>query len=204
MEIGQKLKGARLRVKLTQEAVADAVGVSRQTVSNWENNKSYPDIVSVIKLSDLYSVSLDELLKEDENMIKHLDESTNTVKSQQKFIFTVRMGILGELFILSLLLYCIVLWLVPSIHPLLSLLIHILPAVFAQLLMCSVGKQKLIHALPLLATSALAAWGTWLFFTSEHWANATFASLLIDYLSPAIACIIVFVVASVRNPKSTP
>ncbi|MBQ9886645.1 MAG: helix-turn-helix transcriptional regulator [Lachnospiraceae bacterium] len=85
MDIGQKLKAARSNVGLTQELVAEKLGVSRQTLSNWENNKTYPDIISVIGLSDLYSVSLDELLKEDKKMIQHLEESTNVVKSRRKF-----------------------------------------------------------------------------------------------------------------------
>ena len=84
MEIGTKLKNARNNANLTQEDIAEKIGVSRQTVSNWENNKSYPDIISVIRLSDIYRISLDTLLKEDENMIKHLDESTNIVKSKNR------------------------------------------------------------------------------------------------------------------------
>ena len=84
MEIGTKLKNARSNANLTQEDIAEKIGVSRQTVSNWENNKSYPDIISVIRLSDIYGISLDTLLKEDENMIKHLDESTNIVKSKNR------------------------------------------------------------------------------------------------------------------------
>ncbi len=85
MDVGSKLKNSRTKAGLTQEFVSEQIGVSRQTISNWENNKSYPDIVSVINLSDLYSVSLDELLKEDKNMINHLKESTDTVKSRQRF-----------------------------------------------------------------------------------------------------------------------
>ena len=50
MEIGRKLKEARLGAKLTQEQVAERLFVSRQTISNWENEKSYPDVVSVIKI----------------------------------------------------------------------------------------------------------------------------------------------------------
>lgn len=53
MEIGVKLKEARLKSGLTQENVAERIQVSRQTISNWENEKSFPDIVNVIKLSDL-------------------------------------------------------------------------------------------------------------------------------------------------------
>lgn len=100
MEIGARLKSARTARGLTQEQVAEEIGVSRQSVSNWENSRSYPDIVSVIKLSDLYSVSLDELLKEDTNMIKHLDESTNTVKSRNWLSKLIEVG--GYLLILAL------------------------------------------------------------------------------------------------------
>ena len=51
MEIGKKLKAARSRAGLTQEQVAEHLFVSRQTISNWENEKSYPDIVSVVRLT---------------------------------------------------------------------------------------------------------------------------------------------------------
>ena len=84
MEIGKKLKNARIEAGLTQEKAAEKIDVSRQTISNWENEKSYPDIISVIALSDLYSVSLDELLKGDQKMAEHLEESTNVVKSNKK------------------------------------------------------------------------------------------------------------------------
>ena len=46
MEIGSKLKNARNEKGITQEQAAELLGVSRQTISNWENNKSYPDIIS--------------------------------------------------------------------------------------------------------------------------------------------------------------
>ena len=62
-DIGCKIKAARIEKKLTQEQVAELLGVSRQTISNWENEKSYPDIISVIKMSECYDVSLDYLLK---------------------------------------------------------------------------------------------------------------------------------------------
>ena len=87
MDIGTKLQKARLQAKLTQEQVAESLGVSRQTISNWENEKTYPDIINVIKMSDLYAVSLDHLLKEEQpmsNYIDYLEESTNVVKSKNK------------------------------------------------------------------------------------------------------------------------
>lgn len=87
MEIGSKLKNARNEKGITQEKAAELLGVSRQTISNWENNKSYPDIISVIKMSDIYSVSLDHLLKEEKSMNRtyqeFLEESTNTVKAKR-------------------------------------------------------------------------------------------------------------------------
>ena len=94
MEIGRKLKEVRMKANLTQEQVAEELFVSRQTISNWENEKSYPDIISIIKLSDLYSISLDELLKGDQKMIKHLDESTNIVKSNKKLIGAIIANVL--------------------------------------------------------------------------------------------------------------
>ncbi len=84
MEIGKKLREARSEKGMTQEALAERLGVSRQTISSWENNRSYPDIVSLIALSDIYSLSLDGLLKGDKKMMEHLEESTNTVKSRQR------------------------------------------------------------------------------------------------------------------------
>lgn len=98
MEIGNKLKKSRLESKLTQEKVAEEIQVSRQTISNWENEKSYPDIVSVIKLSDLYNISLDELLKGDSEMIKHLDESTNIVSSNKKLLIAFGINIIFFIF----------------------------------------------------------------------------------------------------------
>ena len=86
-DIGSKIKNARLEKKLTQEQVAELLGVSRQTISNWENAKSYPDIISVIKMSECYDVSLDYLLKGEQKMdsyYDYLEESTNVVKSNIK------------------------------------------------------------------------------------------------------------------------
>lgn len=87
MEIGSKIKKSRIDAKLTQEQAAEALGISRQTISNWENEKSYPDIASVLKMSDLYGVSLDYLLKGDspmKNYLDYIEESTNVVKSKVK------------------------------------------------------------------------------------------------------------------------
>ena len=93
MELGIKLKKARTEKGITQEYAAELLGVSRQSISNWENNKSYPDIISVIKMSDIYSISLDQLLKDKDTMKQtyqeFLEESTNTVKAKNKLSKTI-------------------------------------------------------------------------------------------------------------------
>ena len=102
MEIGKKLKNARIEAVLTQEKAAEKINVSRQTISNWENEKSYPDIISVIALSDLYSVSLDELLKGDQKMAEHLEESTNVVKSNKKLTGAILLNIILMILLIAL------------------------------------------------------------------------------------------------------
>lgn len=113
MDIGIKIKNARVKAKFTQEQAAEALGVSRQTISNWENNKTYPDIVSVVKMSDLYNISLDHLLKEEKSMsdyLGYLEESTNVVKSRNKFSELITIVVYLAIWALSL----IVFWLFTS------------------------------------------------------------------------------------------
>ncbi len=66
MDIGEKLARARTSSGLTQEQAAEALNISRQTLSNWENCKTNPDILYCIDLSKLYGITLDSLLKEDD------------------------------------------------------------------------------------------------------------------------------------------
>ena len=104
-DIGSKIKAARLKKKMTQEQVAELLGVSRQTISNWENEKSYPDIISVIKMSDCYEVSLDYLLKGEQTMktyYEYLEESTNVVKSNQKMIWAIIVNIIVVALLITL------------------------------------------------------------------------------------------------------
>ena len=109
MDIGTKIKEARIAAALTQEQVAEILGVSRQTISNWENNKTYPDIMRVIKLSDLYAVSLDYLLKDKEpsgsNYVDYLEESTNTVKGKTRLAKIVLISIYLGIWALALMMF---------------------------------------------------------------------------------------------------
>lgn len=75
MELGNQIKQHRNRMGLSQEELADKVYVSRQTISNWENDKNYPDIKSLLLLSSFFGVSLDDLVKGD---MKEMKEQIKT------------------------------------------------------------------------------------------------------------------------------
>lgn len=66
MELGIQIRKYRNERTLSQEALAEKVYVSRQTVSNWENDKSYPDVNSLVLLSEVFEISLDQLIKVEE------------------------------------------------------------------------------------------------------------------------------------------
>lgn len=70
MEVGSQIKKYRSNMGISQEELAEKVYVSRQTVSNWETGKSYPDIHSVLLLSTVFNVSLDQLIKGDVETMK--------------------------------------------------------------------------------------------------------------------------------------
>ena len=77
MEIGKQIKKYRSEMKLSQDELAEKIFVSRQTISNWENNKSYPDVKSLLLLSSLFNVSLDILIKGD------LEEMKEKIKTEE-------------------------------------------------------------------------------------------------------------------------
>ena len=70
MELGQHIKMQRQEKGYSQEDLANRVYVSRQTISNWENGKSYPDIKSLVLLSEIFSISIDILIKGDVEIMK--------------------------------------------------------------------------------------------------------------------------------------
>lgn len=66
MKLGKNLQALRkINGNLTQEKLAEKMGVSRQTVSKWENGEAYPELDKLMELSELFSCTLDTLLKED-------------------------------------------------------------------------------------------------------------------------------------------
>lgn len=82
MELGKHIKKYRNEKSLSQEALADKIYVSRQTISNWENDKSYPDVNSLVLLSKVFSVSLDELIKGD---VEKMTEQINNSSGQKEY-----------------------------------------------------------------------------------------------------------------------
>ncbi|HEP1361496.1 TPA: helix-turn-helix transcriptional regulator [Streptococcus pyogenes] len=71
MEIGQQIIRYRKQQALSQEELAEKVYVSRQSISNWENDKTYPDIHSLLLLSQIFQVSLNQLIKGDIEKMKY-------------------------------------------------------------------------------------------------------------------------------------
>ena len=72
MEVGKNIIKIRKDNNLTQDDLANKYFVTRQTISNWENGKTYPDLETLVKISNDFNVSLDILLKEDNKMIKDI------------------------------------------------------------------------------------------------------------------------------------
>ncbi len=65
MELKEQIKAHRARMGLSQEELAERIYVSRQTISNWETDRTYPDVQSLLLLSTLFETSIDELVKGD-------------------------------------------------------------------------------------------------------------------------------------------
>ncbi|KRL44266.1 helix-turn-helix domain-containing protein [Lacticaseibacillus manihotivorans] len=91
MTIGEQLQAARQAQQLTQQQVATQLHVARQTISNWETARSYPDITSLIALSDLYEVSLDQLLKSDAMLLADLKQKEQTRRTTKATYYLTAM-----------------------------------------------------------------------------------------------------------------
>ena len=88
MDLANQILNIRKEQKLTQEEFGKLFYVTRQTVSNWENGKSYPDLGILIDISNRFEVSLDSLLKGDSKMVKAIDKERilGTVKKEKSII----------------------------------------------------------------------------------------------------------------------
>ena len=84
MNIGNQILNIRKEKQLTQEEFGKLFHVTRQTVSNWENEKSYPDLQMLIDISNQFEISLDTLIKEDSKMVKTIDKERVLGKIKKK------------------------------------------------------------------------------------------------------------------------
>lgn len=99
MELGQQLKAYRKELGISQDELAEKIFVSRQSISNWENNKTYPDIHTLLLLAETFGVSLDELIKGD------VEEMKEEINAQERAGFnrdTVCFAIFGIVTVLSI------------------------------------------------------------------------------------------------------
>ena len=95
MELSIQIKKYRTELHLSQEELAEKVYVTRQTISNWENEKSYPDIHSLLLLSSLFNVSLDQLIKGDIEKMKEIISEQEIKKfNYYGSIYTVHLAVL--------------------------------------------------------------------------------------------------------------
>ena len=90
MELGSQIKKYRGELKLSQDALAEKIYVSRQTISNWETEKNYPDVNSLIRMSEVFGVSVDVLLKGDvEEMKKIIKEDDIHEFTKLSWLYTI-------------------------------------------------------------------------------------------------------------------
>ena len=80
MDIGNKIQTIRTNNGMTQAEFAEKFNVTRQSVSNWENNKNYPDMETLKKISDTFQISFDELLKDDRELMAEIDQTRKKAK----------------------------------------------------------------------------------------------------------------------------
>ena len=89
MELGKNIAEIRKNNNLTQDDLANKYFITRQTISNWENGKSYPDLETLAKISNDFNISLDELLKGDKNMIKDITKKQKNYNIIRSFIIAL-------------------------------------------------------------------------------------------------------------------
>ena len=92
MNVGARIKKYREKQNISQDELALKVFVSRQTISNWETNKSYPDIKSLTMLSNIFHVTLDDFIKGDIEEMKRIVSKEKIEKFNiMSYIFLVEM-----------------------------------------------------------------------------------------------------------------
>ncbi|SHJ10091.1 helix-turn-helix domain-containing protein [Pseudobutyrivibrio xylanivorans] len=97
MELGKRIKDLRSAHNWNQDELAEKMFVSRQTISNWENEKSYPDIQSILLLSNIFEISLDQLVKGDVEQMQEIINDQDV--KQMKFYGKMMLACIGILIV---------------------------------------------------------------------------------------------------------
>ena len=113
MQLGQMIVKIRKESKLTQEEFAKKFDVTRQTVSNWENEKSYPDLLTLVKISDEFGYSLDTMLKENPKMTEQMNNEIETGKKLEKIY---KNKTLKLIFAIIGVIACLTMWIVSLVN----------------------------------------------------------------------------------------
>ena len=86
MEIGARIKEHRRTAGMSQDDLAARVYVSRQTISSWENNKTYPDVQSLLLLSEIFDATVDSLIKGDVETMNETIERDSTIMKRLSYV----------------------------------------------------------------------------------------------------------------------
>ena len=92
MLLGEKVKETRQGKGLSQSTVAEHLSISRQSISKWENNSSYPDLDNLVRLSEYYEISIDDLLKENQGLKEKIAENNFKIKDSRQKLDHIRSG----------------------------------------------------------------------------------------------------------------
>lgn len=98
--LGEKIISERKKCKLSQEDLAEKLGITRQTISNWELNETSPDLKQASKLCDIFNISLDELTGKENTILTKLDKTESNSKLIIKLVKTVGITLGTLIFIL--------------------------------------------------------------------------------------------------------
>lgn len=103
MSIGEKIKNSRNKQGITQQELATKLNVSRSAVSNWEVGRNYPDLDSIVLLSDMLGLTLDELLREDAVMVKAVGQEQRKNSKRKRILLVLIPAFLISLVVIGLL-----------------------------------------------------------------------------------------------------
>ena len=102
MTLGERIRGERKKRGLSQEELADILNVSRQAITKWETDRGIPDIANLIRISEEFEISLDELIKGD-NSVKRKIIYDSTMKKWHLLVLIYLMAIVAYIAYFALL-----------------------------------------------------------------------------------------------------